>query len=119
MFLIADSGSTKTTWCLYDRGDGTTMYHQTAGINPYYQTGQEILATLEKVTLSALADRVAAMPGRFDAVLVAAAELMEPEAQFISLPSCTIKTPEDIDNWVQEARKKIEAALQHGPVILH
>ena len=82
-------------------------------------TTQEILATLEKVTLSALADRVAAMPNRFDAVLVAAAELMEPEAQFISLPSCTIKTPEDIDNWVQEARKKIEAALQHGPVILH
>ncbi|MDD2467996.1 MAG: BREX system P-loop protein BrxC [Desulfobulbus sp.] len=82
-------------------------------------TTQEILATLEKVTLSALADRVAAMSGRFDAVLVAAAELMEPEAQFISLPSCTIKTPEDIDNWVQEARKKIEAALQHGPVILH
>jgi hypothetical protein len=83
---------------------------------------QEILATLEIITLSALADRVAAMPSRFNEVLVAAAEMMEPEARFISLsslPSRTLKTSGDIDQWVSDARKTIEAALKDGPVILH
>ena len=35
---------------------------------------------------------VAAIDSRVDAVLVAAAELMEPKAQFVKLPSRTIKT---------------------------
>jgi hypothetical protein len=34
-------------------------------------------------------------------VLVAAAELMEPKAQFVKLPSRTIKTDEDIEAWLR------------------
>jgi glucosamine kinase len=48
MILIADSGSTKTTWCLYNRKDKSTEFLQTAGINPYYQNEQEILEMLKK-----------------------------------------------------------------------
>jgi glucosamine kinase len=38
--LIADSGSTKTTWCL-----GSETF-QTAGLNPYHQSMESIAATL-------------------------------------------------------------------------
>lgn len=79
----------------------------------------EIVTTLSQITLSALADRVAAMPPRFDAALVAAAELMEPEAQFIHAPRRTIKTEEDMNTWLEDAKREIESALKNGPVIIH
>ena len=80
---------------------------------------EEIIATLGNITLSALGDRVAAMASRFDAVLVAAAELMEPEAQFINLPNRTIKTEQDMDTWLEDAKTEIQEALKNGPVIIH
>jgi hypothetical protein len=80
---------------------------------------EEIVATLERITLSALTDRVAAMPSRFDAVLVGATELMEPEAQFVKLPNRTIKTEQDIDAWLNDAKAEIQKALKSGPVIIH
>ena len=79
----------------------------------------EIVSTLQRITLSALSDRVAAMPSRFDAVLVGAAELMEPEAQFVKLPNRTIKTEQDIDTWLNDAKAEIKKALKNGPVIIH
>ena len=47
MIIIADSGSTKTKWCLIQRDTGEARFVQTAGINPFYQNGEEILHTLE------------------------------------------------------------------------
>jgi hypothetical protein len=79
----------------------------------------EVLATLERLSLSSFTDRVAAIDSRFDAVLVSAAELMEPKAQFVKLPSRTIKTDADIETWLADAKKEIAQALQKGPVILH
>jgi len=80
---------------------------------------EEIVATLERITLSALTDRVAALSSRFDAVLVGAAELMEPKAQFVKLPNRTIKTEQDIDAWLNDAKAEIQKALKNGPVIIY
>jgi len=79
----------------------------------------DVLVTLERMSLSALTDRVAALSSRFDAVLVAAAELMEPEAQFIKLPQRTIKTEQEIEKWLDDVKKQIQKALKSGPVIIH
>lgn len=79
----------------------------------------EVVSTLQRITLSALSDRVAAMPSRFDAVLVGAAELMEPEAQFVKLPNRTIKTEQDVETWLDDAKVEIKKALKNGPVIIH
>jgi len=78
----------------------------------------EILQTLAQTNLSMFADRVAAMPGRFDRVALAAAELCVPEAQLISVPRRTIKTEADIDAWVTEVKQRLTTALQNGPIIL-
>ncbi len=46
MILIADSGSTHTTWALVDRDCSDVVYCDTTGINPYYQNEDEIFAVL-------------------------------------------------------------------------
>ena len=47
MVLIADSGSTKTAWCLV--GDSQVVKQfETAGINPFFQTEDEIVAQLKE-----------------------------------------------------------------------
>jgi len=43
--LLAESGSTKTDWCLIKKR-GKPIYFKTSGINPYLQTGDEILNLL-------------------------------------------------------------------------
>jgi N-acetylglucosamine kinase-like BadF-type ATPase len=43
--LIADSGATKTDWCLLDSGN-KPLYFKTSGFNPYYQTTASILTSL-------------------------------------------------------------------------
>ena len=50
MYLIADSGSTKTDWCLCN---GSTILSniQTQGINPYHQTEEAIEAVLREELL--------------------------------------------------------------------
>lgn len=63
-------------------------------------------------------DRVAAMPARFDNVASNAAELCEPQAQFIQVPRRTLKTDEEIDAWVIEVKQRLKAALKQGPVVV-
>lgn len=46
MYLIADSGSTKTQWCMIENGRREVMY--TSGINPVYQSYEDILQLLEQ-----------------------------------------------------------------------
>ncbi len=46
MKLIADSGSTKTDWCLMS--DGGNMRFSTQGINPFHQSAETINGILEK-----------------------------------------------------------------------
>ncbi len=45
--LLAESGSTKTDWCLV-RPDGRPVKLKTAGINPYLQSTDEIVRMLEE-----------------------------------------------------------------------
>jgi len=64
------------------------------------------------------ADRVAAMSARFDNVAAGAAELCEPEIQFIKMPRPTLKTDADIDTWVEDVKQQLKDALQNGPVVV-
>jgi len=82
------------------------------------QTTEDILATLNKFGLSSLRDRVIALPGRFEQIIVQAAELLEPKAQFIAVPRRTLKTEDDIDAWVEEVKVQLKAALDKGPIVI-
>lgn len=53
MILIADSGSTKTDWCVADNGR-QVLRLQTSGLNPFFETGEEISRKLEEELLPLL-----------------------------------------------------------------
>ncbi len=48
MLLIADSGSTKTTWAVLHKNPEDTIFIETSGINPFYQNTHEIYKVLEQ-----------------------------------------------------------------------
>ena len=50
MILIADSGSTKTSWCLTDK-NGFTEYYSTDGINPFFRDTKNIADELRIMLL--------------------------------------------------------------------
>jgi N-acetylglucosamine kinase-like BadF-type ATPase len=55
MILIADSGSTKTHWCLVE-GDKVVKELYTLGINPFYQSTDDILSDLREKLIPSLAN---------------------------------------------------------------
>jgi len=75
-----------------------------------------VLATLDATPLPAFGDRIAALPGRFAAVRQAAAALVAPETQFVSVPKRTIKDKAALEAWLAEVRQQVESALALGPV---
>ena len=50
MILIADSGSTKTDWAIVEQGKSTTFV-TTKGMNPFFQTEEEIAREIEATLL--------------------------------------------------------------------
>jgi hypothetical protein len=77
-----------------------------------------ILTTLSHITRSAMADRVAALNGRFEAVLAQAAKLLEPQAQFVQLTRRTLKNEAEIERWLAESKRQLQEALKRGPVVI-
>lgn len=50
MKLIADSGSTKTDWCVLSTSNSVLSTFTTQGLNPYHQSSELIAATLGEVS---------------------------------------------------------------------
>ncbi|WP_348725151.1 ATPase [Parabacteroides goldsteinii] len=53
MILIADSGSTKTDWCVVENGESILRF-KTRGMNPFFQTEEEIGKEIEAGLLPSL-----------------------------------------------------------------
>ena len=81
-------------------------------------TEADIVATLTATSLSALRDRVAALPSRFQHVQQDAARLAEPQVTFVPLPRRTMKTHDEVQAWIAEVQQELESALAHGPVTI-
>lgn len=58
MILIADSGSTKTDWCLIDESENPAFF-TTQGINPFHQSRKEIDHILHQEVMTGGKERIA------------------------------------------------------------
>ena len=81
-------------------------------------SSDDIQKTLQRISIGMLAERIAAMPSRFDAISIRAAEEMEPKAQFIRTPRRTLKTEAEISAWLTEVEQQLKSALADGPIVL-
>jgi hypothetical protein len=80
------------------------------------QSDSDIIATLSIISIASLRDRVVAMPSRFQQVQQDAAKLMEPQVTFVSLPRRTLKSAEDVQQWISEVQRQLIEKLKSGPV---
>jgi len=78
----------------------------------------QLLASLDAVSLQAWADRTAALSERFRLALEDAVRELQPKAQSVRLPAATVATPEELDAYLEAAKKLVRSALKKGPVIL-
>ena len=60
-----------------------------------------------------------ALPERFRQVALAAARLLEPKTQRVSLTSATLKTAEDVAAWLAETEAELLTKIKDGPIIIN
>ena len=81
-------------------------------------SAEALLASLERLPLSMLSDRVAAIARRFDEVLEGAATLLEPQAHTVMLPRTTLTNEAELEHWLEQVRAQLKTALAQGPVMI-
>ena len=78
----------------------------------------EVLNTLNNYPLRTFSDQLDAIPTRFSKVMEGVVKSNEPNSQFFSFPSCTIKNENEIDAWAENVKSKLKLALEKGPVVI-
>lgn len=81
-------------------------------------TREELIAALEGHPLSRWGDRIDALSSRFARAREMAAKAMEPKTQTVHIPIRTLESEQDIDDWIDEVKEKLKAALSKGPVVI-
>ncbi len=81
-------------------------------------TEEKLLQSLSTRSISDWKTLNDALQSRFQAALTEAAKFLEPKAHRITLPKATIKTEDQADAWLAQAKKQIIENLKDGPVIL-
>ena len=81
-------------------------------------TDEEIRAALHARTLADRHNLLDAVPQRFSRALEEASALLEPEAVRVVLPSRTIHTAAELDQWLADTRELAEKQLKLGPITL-
>ena len=73
---------------------------------------------MHAISLDAWRTRRDALRQRFEKARLATAQLREPKAVRLELPSATLCTEQDLDHWLAAVRQAIMQGLKQGPVII-
>jgi hypothetical protein len=108
-------------WKLTKKPDQEQLLND-AGVVPVGElsTGDDaaIIKALGERSLSVWATTADALPERFRHAALAAARLLEPKTQRVSVSSGTLKTPADVKTWLAETEAKLIEELRKGPVVI-
>ena len=81
-------------------------------------TEQDVLDSLERVSLQSWKMRTAALPPLFEKARIRAAKLVEPETQQVRLPRATLRSQADINDWVEKTEQELLEHLERGPIMI-
>jgi hypothetical protein len=79
---------------------------------------EQVLISLGKVSLESWKTRTAALPQQFSEARRRADKLFEPKTQHIALSSGTLKTPEDVEAWIERTRNDLLNRIEDGPIVI-
>jgi len=78
----------------------------------------DLIRTLEQDRLSAWKTKTDALPQQFARAAMAAAKLLEPKTQRVHLTSGTLKTEQEVREWLTGTEKELLARLKDGPIVV-
>ena len=77
-----------------------------------------LISALTQRSLPVWSTTADALPERFRQAALAAAKLLEPKTQRVSLSSGTLKTPADVTAWLAETEKELVGKVKKGPIVI-
>jgi hypothetical protein len=81
-------------------------------------TIEDLIKTLKRYPISSWNDKIDALRKRFSKAREMAAKELEPKTQTITLPKRTLKSKEDVEDWIKEVSGLLSESLAKGPIIL-
>jgi hypothetical protein len=111
--------SSNSLWLKVDpsaQGQLLSKYGLVEPSAPSVGTDTDIVDFLDRQSLSRLRELAEAVAGKVDAVLREAAKLLEPKVQYVVVPRDLLRTPQEVNGWVDKQRETLLAAVVSGPV---
>ena len=81
-------------------------------------TAEEVLESLERISLESWRTRTAALPQLFAEARIQADKLVEPKTRHVKLASATLRTPEEVKAWVAKTERELLEHLTQGPIVV-
>ncbi|MEA3415242.1 MAG: BREX system P-loop protein BrxC [Thermodesulfobacteriota bacterium] len=78
----------------------------------------KLVQSLEETSITIWKTKIDALPKQFSNAAVSAARLLEPETQTVKLTSGTLKTEDDVRNWIEDVEKNLLDKIQDGPIVI-
>ncbi len=77
-----------------------------------------LIGALEETPVTGWKTKIDALPQQFSNAVLAAAILLEPETQTVKLTSGTLKTEDDVRNWIVDVEENLLDKIQDGPIVI-
>ena len=108
-------------WTSLDSGLRHTLIEEAklASVAPLdVSSGAKLLEALDAIPLGAWRDRISLIPSRRDQVRQRAAMILEPESVAVTLPSGTLKTRDDLNEYLDEVRDRVQPHLDANKTVI-
>jgi hypothetical protein len=80
---------------------------------------EALIRELDASSLSARATEAEAMPARAQRAIELAAKILEPAVRALSVERATLRSPEDVQNWLSRTEATLLDAVKSGPVLIN
>ena len=78
----------------------------------------KLVQSLEETSITNWKTKIDALPKQFSNAALSAARLLEPETQTVKLTSGTLKTEDDVRNWIVDVEENLLDKIQDGPIVI-
>lgn len=85
---------------------------------PAIRTDESLLQELNRQSLAARADAVAAVSERITRALAEAARRLKPQTRRVTVRRAMLETKDDVRAWLEEHERRLLEEIKHGPVII-